>query len=309
MKHLLSLALIPALLFGCIAPGVPDWDRLGNQVETVAQDVRLISDLSIAENYRTELLELAAYLETAGPILATPAGAEALELAQKTLTKLIALERLPGAGGRGAEPHRRGDLMELTKIAGRAPFGGMTITTAAERWKPIPGYRGAYEVSDRGQVRSLDREVTQGGRWGLYRRRFQGGTMKMTLNKKGYLDVSLCVGGVQRTFLVHHLVLDSFIGKRPPGTQCRHLDGNPGNNRLENLCWGSPAQNQADRLRHGTDLRGEKATCAKLTERDVREIRELVSSGKTQRLIAEEFGVTESNIRAVATKRTWRHVS
>lgn len=95
MKHLLFLALAIAPLFGCTTTGAPDWMRVGNEVERVAQDVRLISNLEFAEDYRPELLELAGYLELAAPILSSLEGAEALELAQKAAAKLIALESLP----------------------------------------------------------------------------------------------------------------------------------------------------------------------------------------------------------------------
>jgi hypothetical protein len=53
--------------------------------------------------------------------------------------------------------------------------------------------------------------------------------------------------------------------------QCRHLDGNRSNNRLDNLAWGTPLENGADKARHGT-AKGERNGRAKLTAAKVRRI-------------------------------------
>ncbi len=71
--------------------------------------------------------------------------------------------------------------------------------------------------------------------------------MKPRPHVDGYLTVK--IQGKPRT--VHRLVLEAFVGPCPPGMQCRHLDGNPANNRLENLAWGTHAENAADKIRHG----------------------------------------------------------
>ncbi len=50
---------------------------------------------------------------------------------------------------------------------------------------------------------------------------------------------------------VHRLMLETFVGPRPEGYICRHLDGDPTNNHLSNLCWGTPRENYDDTIRHG----------------------------------------------------------
>lgn len=77
----------------------------------------------------------------------------------------------------------------------------------------------------------------------------------------GYQQVSLFRDGSRRSFTVHHLVLTAFIGDRPDGMLCRHIDGNPANNVLDNLRWGTPSENMRDKRRHGTDHNVNKATC------------------------------------------------
>ncbi|MDE2095631.1 MAG: HNH endonuclease [Patescibacteria group bacterium] len=90
-----------------------------------------------------------------------------------------------------------------------------------------------------------------------------------------YRQVCLVDGsGNKKYSLVHRLVLEAFIGPCPPGMECRHLNGNRSDNRLENLCWGTRIENVEDKRKHGTILRGEMNPNAKLTADTVIQIRE-----------------------------------
>lgn len=73
---------------------------------------------------------------------------------------------------------------------------------------------------------------------------------------------------------VHRLVLRAFVGEPVGGQLARHLDGNPENNRVSNLAWGTPADNGEDAARHGSQ-RGSSNPRSKLTEQDVYAIRAL----------------------------------
>ena len=97
-----------------------------------------------------------------------------------------------------------------------------------ERWKPIPGYEGKYEVSDFGRVRSHQR-----------RPRF----LKPFVSKWWYEIVSLSDGGVGRKFQVHRLVALAFVEMRPGKEIVDHLDGNKRNNRFNNLEWCTVQEN------------------------------------------------------------------
>lgn len=129
-----------------------------------------------------------------------------------------------------------------------------TISTP-EEWRPVPGFEGAYEVSDRGRVRSLDRIVTD--KSGIKQRR-QGRILALTADRGGYLSVRL---GRAKTVKVHRLVLGAFVGPAPEGQECCHNDGNPANNHLGNLRWGSRSENALDRVRHGTHHQAAKTHC------------------------------------------------
>src|SRR5262245_52174442 len=109
---------------------------------------------------------------------------------------------------------------------------------------PIEGFPG-YRIGDEGSVWSCRR----GPQWRQL-------TISLQLN--GYPYVSLQTGtrrGSHKS-TVHRLVLEAFMGPCPPGLQCRHLDGNRQNNRLDNLTWGSASDNEADKRHHGTTQQG-----------------------------------------------------
>lgn len=122
-----------------------------------------------------------------------------------------------------------------------------------ERWKAVPEYEGLYEVSDFGRVKSLDR-VTNGGRQ-------KGMIRRLTDTPSGHLCVSLSREGVQKTYLVHRLVLRAFVSDCPPDTETRHLNDDPKDNRLANLRWGSRPENMLDRVRNGRHHNAIKTHC------------------------------------------------
>lgn len=170
-----------------------------------------------------------------------------------------------------------------------------------EEWRPIPGFDG-YEVSDLGRVRSVDREVVQISPWGgLIRRRIKGVLLKPGRHPDGHLIVNLS-NRIAGTKFVHKLVLLTFIGPRPRGLQARHFDGNPANNRLDNLRYGTPKDNSEDAFRHGTRIRGERQGRARLTEKDVRDIRASNLMGVT---LAKMYGVSPTQICNVRNGKAW----
>lgn len=120
---------------------------------------------------------------------------------------------------------------------------------SSERWRGVPGYEGAYEVSDWGRVRSLDRKVlNRYGTTSLVADRM----LRTYTTNQGYLRINLTRGNQKRNFFVHALVLAAFVGPRPNGLQIRHLDGNQLNNTLQNLTYGTASENTLDAVSHGT---------------------------------------------------------
>lgn len=128
------------------------------------------------------------------------------------------------------------------------------------QWKAIPGYEGSYDVSDDGQVRSVEKFVRMGRGEG-YLRHCRSQIRSLYTDKAGYARVTLKSCGVARNHLVHHLVLEAFVGPRPIGKECRHLNGNPVDNRLANLQWGTSSENSFDVVRHGHNRNALKTHC------------------------------------------------
>ena len=86
------------------------------------------------------------------------------------------------------------------------------------------------------------------------------------------------------------MILETFVGPRPEGQQCRHLDGDKSNNSLVNLCWGTSLENHADMKSHGTNARGDRHGRAKYTDKQIAEVRDL--KGKRPRSeVAAEYGM------------------
>lgn len=117
-----------------------------------------------------------------------------------------------------------------------------------ERWLPVPGYEGSYEVSDMGRVRSLDRSWQQVSRHGtLHTHSMRGRMLRPGPMPGGHLSVAL---GKGNSHCVHELVLLAFLGPPPPKTEARHLDGDETNNRFVNLVWDTRGNNNRDKKWH-----------------------------------------------------------
>lgn len=129
------------------------------------------------------------------------------------------------------------------------------MNATPEIWKPVIGHEGSYEVSSQGRVRSLDRVVTlPSGQT----RRATGRILKAGTVRGYYLFVNLGKGNSQ---YVHRLVAEAFIGPRPDGTEICHNNGDPADNRVENLRYDSHRSNCEDVLEHGTHHQANKTHC------------------------------------------------
>lgn len=117
-------------------------------------------------------------------------------------------------------------------------------------------------------------------------------------SKKGYRRISLCHNGVKITRTVHRLVCMAFHGMPPSkSSQTRHLDGNPENNKPENLTWGTQAENWADRQAHGRGTRGENHPMAKLIDEEAAHLKWAIQKGLcSQRHAARILGLSQGGV-------------
>jgi hypothetical protein len=173
--------------------------------------------------------------------------------------------------------------------------------TDGVRWREVPGFPG-YRVSEDGRVQSRKRRGSE--------RLWDEWVEKALVNAhSGHKLVGLNRGRKKITRTVHSLVLEAFVGPRPPGAVCRHFpDRDPANNRLENLQWGTSEENTDDRDCHGTTAVGKRNGKAQLDAEAVTEIRRLAANGLSSRKIAERFGMSHTAIIQIRRGRTWRHV-
>ena len=168
-----------------------------------------------------------------------------------------------------------------------------TIISEKEIWRPVVGFEGLYEVSDHGRVFSIRSE-----------------NMLKPGTRNGYPHIILCCSGNDKTFYLHRLVLDAFVGPCPNGMECCHSNGERADNHLDNLRWGTSKENGLDMIRHGKSTRGEKQPNAKLTGLDVLCIRHWLRDGRwSQTRIARVFDVTQPNISSINTNNSWGWLS
>ena len=165
-----------------------------------------------------------------------------------------------------------------------------------EIWKDIPGYEGKYQASTFGRIQSLTRSITQMDRFGKpFTRVMKGRVLRPACTKKNpHLYVMLCHGanGSQ----VHQLVARTFLGPQPPNTDVRHLNGNPQDNRPENLLYGTRTENILDVFRQGKAWR-------KLTAEQAQEIKQRLSEGVKGHELAKEYHISDGIVSAIKVGR------
>jgi len=128
-------------------------------------------------------------------------------------------------------------------------------------------------------------------------------------NEHGYGKFNVNCG----TDKAHRISWIIYVGPIPRGQHVLHRCDNPPCVRPDHLFIGTARDNRIDCKQKGRDFspphyRGEENSKAKLYERDVMEIRELIARGFVQAEIARRFNVTPQNIRSIRLRITWRHI-
>lgn len=170
-----------------------------------------------------------------------------------------------------------------------------------EIWKDVAGYEGLYKVSSQGRVKSLLRtNIGSDGR----NRTFKEKILKPVHDGKGYFQVSLCKNGKAKMFLIHRLVSLAFIPNPYNKPEVNHKDGDKARNDVSNLEWNTGSEN----IKHAFDtglmkptiLIGEENPSSKLTEKEVRYIRENYIPRDKEfgaEALRKRFGVSQQCIR------------
>lgn len=172
----------------------------------------------------------------------------------------------------------------------------------SEVWKWVVGYEGLYQVSSAGKVKSVDRQVTYKDGRVCFR---NGVTLSPGRHKVGYPYVTLYKHGKGKSYTIHKLVVLAFVGPVPKGLEICHNDGNPENCSLENLRIDTRPSNIRDRVKHYGGQNGANNHQAKLSEDQVKSIR---SDNRKLSEIAKDYGMAQSTISQIRSKKRWAHV-
>jgi len=171
-----------------------------------------------------------------------------------------------------------------------------------EAWRSLErlGHRG-YDVSNLGRVRSYWKYGGGGGITNSIQKMLNPFT-----DADGYLCLRFFGGGIYKSAKVHRLVAMAFLGESDLPYVC-HRDGNPQNNRYENLYWATPKQNTADMVKHGTMCYGEKHPGSKLTKQNVIDARlSYAAGGISSQELADKYKITQGIMHAILSGKKWR---
>lgn len=175
-----------------------------------------------------------------------------------------------------------------------------------EIWKDIEGFEGLYQVSNLGRVRSFHN-------WRGTKNRI----LKQNTDRGGYLWVRLSKNKKSYFKLIHRLVANTFIPNPENKKTVNHKNGDKLDNRTKNLEWLTQSENNFHAYENGLQSPGklvknqigEKNLQAKLTNKQVLEIRKKWKTGKyLQKEIGNEYGVSISTINGIIKRRTWGHI-
>jgi hypothetical protein len=159
------------------------------------------------------------------------------------------------------------------------------------RWTNIKGHDD-YSIDEFGEVKSSKgkKEII----------------LKAKINKDGYKIVTLCNNGIKHFISVHRLVALTFIPNPNGFPQVNHIDGDTLNNHKSNLEWNTSKQDGENRIKRNATAKGEGHGRAKLTEKQVLEIRQLKNKF-SYREIGEMFGVTRYTIYLIYKNQNWKN--
>ena len=159
-----------------------------------------------------------------------------------------------------------------------------------EIWKEVKGYEGLYQVSNLGNIRSLERitifESENQHKKYKANRHIKCKMKKPTVNKCGYYKTVLYKNGKKINVLVHRLVAEAFLPNLNNKPTINHIDGNKLNNKLDNLEWATYPEQQL----HVNHILGKKSIISKqCREKSAEQLRKKVkrSDGKIYNSIRE----------------------
>lgn len=191
-----------------------------------------------------------------------------------------------------------GSLVSKIKLGEAWPYAtgfkrSPTIEELADgkEFRPVPGYTNRWITVDGVVIASCRGKFT---------------IMEVYTKINGYLYVGGNIKGKGKIECIHRLLCLTFKADSYfEGAEVRHLDGNPLNNKLDNLKWGTREENMEDMVLHGRSCRGERHGASKLTKEKVKVVRDMLEEGLTEAVIASHFNVHPRTIQDIESGKNW----
>jgi hypothetical protein len=160
-----------------------------------------------------------------------------------------------------------------------------------EKWLPVVGFEGLYEISDLGKVKRNNK------------------ILKNQI-RTGYPKVTLMANRFKKQISVHRLVAIAFIPNPENKLEVNHINGIKTDNRVENLEWCSRKEN----AQHSYDnklQKPQKGSChggSKLSEIDIINIRNRFIKGESSSKLSKDFNIALSTLSQIVNYKRWKHV-
>jgi len=172
-----------------------------------------------------------------------------------------------------------------------------------EIWKHVKGYKGYYEISNLGNIRSVTRTVPRGEQ----KVTFKGVNLKTAVQNKGYEYLTLYKHSKGRRKYIHRLVAEAFIPNPKNKPQVNHIDCIRLNNNVTNLEWVTPLENSIHATIEGSVKCGEDSPNARFSYKDIEDMRRMYEDGLTQKEIAIKYNIKQNYVSKIVNYKIWKY--